>query len=46
MKVNSQEINHIDTSKLSIFKSNTALAFYLAKKDKIDLTLIPWNWWW
>ncbi len=36
MKLNSQEINQIDTSKLSIFKSNEELAFYLAKKDKID----------
>ncbi len=36
MKLNSQEINQIDTRKLSIFKSNTELAFYLAKKDKID----------
>ena len=36
MKLNSQEINQIDISKLSIFKSNTELAFYLAKKDKID----------
>ena len=36
MKLNSQEINKIDTSKLSIFKPNPDLAFYLAKKDKID----------
>ncbi len=36
MKLNSQEINQIDTSKLSIFKPNSELAFYLAKKDKID----------
>jgi len=36
MKLNSQEINQIDTSKLSIFKPNLELAFYLAKKDKID----------
>ena len=36
MRLNSQEINQIDISKLSIFKSNTELAFYLAKKDKID----------
>ena len=36
MKLNSDEINKIDTSKLSIFKPNPELAFYLAKKDKID----------
>lgn len=36
MKLNTQEINQIDTSKLSIFQPNRALAFYLAKKDKID----------
>ena len=36
MKLNNQEINQIDTSKLSIFKPNPELAFYLAKKDKID----------
>ncbi len=36
MKLNSHNINKIDTSKLSIFKSNLKLAFYLAKKDKID----------
>ncbi len=36
MKLHSQEINQIDTSKLSIFKPNQELAFYLAKKDKID----------
>jgi hypothetical protein len=36
MKLDSQKINQIDTSKLSIFKPNTDLAFYLAKKDKID----------
>ena len=36
MKLNSKEINQIDTSKLSIFKPNPELAFYLAKKDKID----------
>lgn len=36
MKLNSQEINRIDTSNLSIFKPNVKLAFYLAKKDKID----------
>jgi Fic family protein len=36
MKLNSQEINQIDTSQLSIFEPNQALAFYLAKKDKID----------
>lgn len=36
MKLNNQDINQIDTSKLSIFIPNTDLAFYLAKKDKID----------
>ena len=36
MKLNSDKINKIDTSKLSIFKPNPKLAFYLAKKDKID----------
>ena len=36
MKLNSKKINQIDTSKLSIFKPNLELAFYLAKKDKID----------
>jgi len=36
MKLNSHEINEIDTSKLSIFEPNTETAFYLAKKDKID----------
>ncbi len=36
MKLNSDEINKIDTNKLSIFKPNPELAFYLAKKDKID----------
>ena len=36
MKLDSQEINQINTSKLSIFKPNIDLAFYLAKKDKID----------
>jgi Fic family protein len=36
MKLNSQKINKIDTLKLSIFKPNQELAFYLAKKDKID----------
>lgn len=37
MKLNSQEINQIDTSKLSIFKPNTELALSLAKKDKIEV---------
>ncbi len=36
MKLNSNKINKIDTSKLSTFKPNKELAFYLAKKDKID----------
>ena len=36
MKLNSREINQIETSRLSIFKPNVELAFYLAKKDKID----------
>ncbi len=36
MKINSKEINKIDTNKLSIFKPDSKLAFYLAKKDKID----------
>jgi len=36
MKLNSDEINKIDTNILSIFKPNPDLAFYLAKKDKID----------
>ncbi len=36
MKLDSQKINKIDTSKLSIFKPNPKLAFMLAKKDKID----------
>ncbi len=36
MKLNSKEINKIDTNKLSIFKPDSKLAFYLAKKDKID----------
>ncbi|MBA1421198.1 MAG: Fic family protein [Epsilonproteobacteria bacterium] len=36
MKLISDEINKIETNKLSIFKPNTELAFYLAKKDKID----------
>lgn len=36
MKLNSQDINKINTDKLSIFKPNLELAFYLAKKDKID----------
>lgn len=36
MTINSQEINQIDTTKLSIFKPDQDLAFYLAKKDKID----------
>ncbi len=36
MKLNSAEINRIDTSILSGFKPNKDLFFYLAKKDKID----------
>ena len=36
MKLNNSEINKIDTNRLSSFKPNTELAFYLAKKDKID----------
>lgn len=36
MKLNSQEINQIDINKLSTFRCNPVLAFYLAKKDKID----------
>ena len=36
MKINSDKINKIDTNKLSIFKPNAELSFYLAKKDKID----------
>jgi len=36
VKLNSQEINQIDIIKLSIIKSNPDLAFFLAKKDKID----------
>ncbi len=36
MKLNSDEINKIDTDKLLIFKPNLDLVFYLAKKDKID----------
>ncbi len=36
MKLNSDKINQIDTSALSVFKPNAKLAFYLAKKDKID----------
>ncbi len=36
MKLDSQKINQINKSKLSIFKTDTELAFFLAKKDKID----------
>ena len=36
MKLNSTEINNIDTSSLALFKSNKKHAFMLAKKDKID----------
>ena len=36
MKLNSQEINQINTGKLSIFKPDPKLALMLAKKDKID----------
>ncbi len=36
MKLNSTEINSIDTSSLALFKSNKKHAFMLAKKDKID----------
>ena len=36
MKINSDEINKIDINKLSIFKPRKELAFYLAKKDKVD----------
>ncbi|MDQ7083561.1 MAG: Fic family protein [Sulfurovum sp.] len=36
MKINSKEINKIETRLLLGFKPNPNLAFYLAKKDKID----------
>lgn len=36
MKLNNDEINKINTKKLAIFKPDPELAFYLAKKDKID----------
>ena len=36
MKLNSKEINSIDTSNLALFKPNKKHAFMLAKKDKID----------
>lgn len=36
MKLNSQLINTIDTTKLNIFTPNKNLSFSLAKKDKID----------
>ncbi len=36
MKINSEKINQININKLSIFKPNKELSFYLAKKDKID----------
>lgn len=36
MKLNSNKINKIDTKKLAIFNQDAKLAFYLAKKDKID----------
>ncbi len=36
MKLDSRQINQIDTDILSIFKPDRELAFFLAKKDKID----------
>ncbi len=36
MKINSEKIDQINTDKLAIFEVNKRLAFYLAKKDKID----------
>ena len=36
MRINSQSINQIDTSKLSIFVPNKKLAVALAKKDRVD----------
>ncbi len=36
MQLNSNEINKIDTTELEIFKPDTKLAFFLAKKDKTD----------
>ncbi len=36
VKINSQLINNIDTTKLNIFVPNRDLSFALAKKDKID----------
>ena len=36
MKINSEIINNISTTNLSIFVPNKNLSFSLAKKDKID----------
>jgi len=36
MKLNSTQINLVDTSSLTLFKPNKKLAFALAKKDRID----------
>jgi Fic family protein len=36
MKINSEQINNIDTTNLNIFVPNKNLSFSLAKKDKID----------
>ena len=36
MQLNSTKINKIDTTKLETFKPDKELAFFLAKKDKID----------